>query len=604
MKKIINIILTLVIVITLTSCEDFLTITPSNQIVEEEFWEDKNDLQNVVASCYTKMCGMMTNYIQWGECRSDNLVITTGKSWDNMENIMNANLIPTYSEFSWASPYNVINCCNKILAHGGEVVQRDKSFAQGDWEVIQAEVIAIRALMHLYLTRVWRNVPYVTEDYNNDGQDFLIKQSSQQQVLTNIINELEAIKDVAMRDYGQTVWNKGRITRAAVYSILADAYLWRASKNTSADSIAVYGNAYQEDYAKCIECCDTVINIQKRELVDDLNKNGKILGGVTLADIETKDLLIPDEKQSTDKYARYEGAFNYIFGSGNSKESIFELQIDGTNNSNSMATSYFMSLSDKVAATLSATDNLFSDAATNSDDHVGGTPLFSKRDYRRWASIYNESKAEQTTYPIVKYSTRSISQSNGTGNMTDNTASGFKYNAEIRTSSTNSAHWIFYRITDIMLMKAEAITQLTTTVQGSAGITECFNLVTTVFRRSNPSAYSKDGTKALEGSLHEKNFRTPELLEDLVLEERQREFIGEGKRWFDLVRYALRRGNTNAMLKLLGRKYGSNKGAVEAKLATIHSLYSPIQESEIKNNPNLVQNPVWKTNENSKKTDE
>ena len=31
----------------LASCEDFLTITPKDKIVEEDFWEDKNDLENV-----------------------------------------------------------------------------------------------------------------------------------------------------------------------------------------------------------------------------------------------------------------------------------------------------------------------------------------------------------------------------------------------------------------------------------------------------------------------------------------------------------------------------------------------------------------------------
>ena len=39
----------------LTSCDDFLTITPSSSIVEEEFWEDRNDLENVIAACYTRL---------------------------------------------------------------------------------------------------------------------------------------------------------------------------------------------------------------------------------------------------------------------------------------------------------------------------------------------------------------------------------------------------------------------------------------------------------------------------------------------------------------------------------------------------------------------
>ena len=63
----------------LCSCEDFLTITPSNQIVEEDFWEDKTDLQNVVAACYTKYIKMIPNMVKWGELRSDNIILSYQK---------------------------------------------------------------------------------------------------------------------------------------------------------------------------------------------------------------------------------------------------------------------------------------------------------------------------------------------------------------------------------------------------------------------------------------------------------------------------------------------------------------------------------------------
>lgn len=87
------------------------------------------------------------------------------------------------------------------------------------------------------------------------------------------------------------------------------------------------------------------------------------------------------------------------------------------------------------------------------------------------------------------------------------------------------------------------------------------------------------------------------------MNERQREFIGEGKRWFDLVRYSLRHGNTADMLKFLVRKYTSSK-AVQAKLADMQSLFSPVYNKEIKNNNLLYQNGVWSVNETSSRTDE
>ena len=93
-------------------------------------------------------------------------------------------------------------------------------------------------------------------------------------------------------------------------------------------------------------------------------------------------------------------------------------------------------------------------------------------------------------------------------------------------------------------------------------------------------------------------------MNQLILNERQREFIGEGKRWFDLVRYAQRDGSTVNMLKFLSRKFIDNQNAIKAKLASMKSLFSPIHTDEIKNNSLLHQNEVWGTTENTSRTDD
>ena len=80
----------------------------------------------------------------------------------------------------------------------------------------------------------------------------------------------------------------------------------------------------------------------------------------------------------------------------------------------------------------------------------------------------------------------------------------------------------------------------------------------------------------------------------LVLEERQRELAFEGKRWYDLVRKALRDGNTNSMLDILiPHKYESNADAYKAKMSEVNSLFFPIAEREINTNDLLEQNPVY-----------
>ena len=83
----------------------------------------------------------------------------------------------------------------------------------------------------------------------------------------------------------------------------------------------------------------------------------------------------------------------------------------------------------------------------------------------------------------------------------------------------------------------------------------------------------------------------------MVRDERQRELCFEGKRWYDLVRWALRDGNTTSMLnELVSRKYETNQNAVKSKMANIDKLFFPISESQIKtSNGHLKQNPSYNT---------
>lgn len=153
-----------------------------------------------------------------------------------------------------------------------------------------------------------------------------------------------------------------------------------------------------------------------------------------------------------------------------------------------------------------------------------------------------------------------------------------------------------------MLMKAEAISQL---YSDEEHLKEAFLLCRHIFRRSNPYAYATNNMTAKNDSLVFDNFNTQSNLETLIMTERQREFFGEGKRWFDLVRYAQRKGSTADMLKkFLGRKYSENRGAIFAKLSTINSLFSPVYDKQLKANPLLHQNNAWINNESSSKTDD
>lgn len=610
---------------TLASCDDFLTITPTNKIVEEDYWKDKNDLNSSVMACYKRMVSndLLTKYIYWGEERSDNFERSSSVSASGpVANIMNANLLPTYNQFDWNAMYNAINYCNKVLEHGPEIVKRDESFSNNNWKPIKAEMVTLRALCHFYLVRTFGEIPYITMDYNNDSQELRTAQSTQLTVLNNIIDDLESIKDDAVVDYGNTVENKGRITKKAVYALLADVYLWRASykagNNQPFSKVIVtksykgplteeelsarvedYGTTAEEDYQQCIDYCDLVIDMTMKEKKEFIEKRGINIGGILDLDIE--DLLAPNETTMDSYSSSSYYAYRQIFGTGNSDESIFELQVEGTDYNNSMVSSLFIDLNGNVGQFVGA--DVFFAGADESPNTTTPNTVFTRTDYRRWETILF-SEPTQKSFPIGKFANSNVSQMNPESRLylTDNTKDNLTtQNIESIRRSTLNANWIIYRLTEVYLMKAEAMTQL---YEDEDNLQKAFQYVRAVYKRSNPYAYQANNGNAKSDSLNFKStFNTSSSMESLVLAERRREFVGEGKRWYDLVRYALRRGNTKDMLDILSKKYTNSK-AIQAKLADMQSLFSPVYNNEIKNNSWLYQNGVWAVNETSSRTDD
>ena len=563
-----------------TSCDDFLTIYPSNEITEEQFWEDRTDLESGIRGCWKQFISqdIMERMVVWGECRSDNFDLMT-ESWDDMKDLMNANLLETNSLFNWSAFYKTINFCNKVLQYGPLVVERDKSFTSEDWKPVEAEMKALRALNYFYLVRTFREIPF---EFNPIGSERDVKEHSGRQfmaevVLDSIINDVEAVKDNGMRQYTNELDNKGRFTRESIYTLLADMYLWRAAKNASPDSVAKYGSKSQDDYQKVIEYCDAVLDMY----MERYDRDNPMGGGTSSENNENPYHLIRMNANGGTQDV-VDDVYDEIFVQKNSRESILELQFDGSTNSNTCLYNYrdyngLYRHRDNNTGLLQASAPC--QTVTRNIDNTSG--LFSQSDIRRWQSlVYTE--AGQRVYSIGKYTYQSITHDN----LEDNSEG--TENTFISTGSFNS-NWIIYRLSDVLLMKAEAITRLDapTTEQ----LQDAFNCVTMILYRSNPSV-TTDRDK-----LSFTDYQEPSQLFDLVMRERRREFFGEGKRWFDLVRMAEHDGTTTNMLTLLLTKYATNTNAVRAKLASMNSLYSPVYENELKVNPNLHQNPAWEKEE-------
>lgn len=560
---------------TLTSCNDWLTLYPMDKIVEENFWEDKKDLESVRNAAYVNMISgaCMERYMVWGELRADNFDKNSGNAPSTeIQDILNVNLKPSNSYFNWSSFYATINYCNKVLQHGPEILKKDKSFSQAEWEGIRAEMITLRALNYFYLLRTFDEVPMVFSAINDDEEVRPLKATPQAVLLDSLVNQLEYVTTTNMTtNFGNSSDNRGLITDKAVHTILADLYLWRGSYYETRDKAKADSN-----YQACINHCDKVIALKDEEYrKNSMNGSGfpSMGGSSSTSDAENPYHLIQNTG-SQGVGLSTSNAYDEIFGSKNSFESIFELQFDGTVNSNTLVQNFYRKL-DKVGYFY---PSIVATTLSSSADDESNAALYSKTDLRRWATI---QPVDDDVYAIVKYAASSVDQTA----LSDNSDISGRNEPTYGLRGTANANWIFYRLTDVLLMKAEAMCMIGTDLQGA------FDLVKAVNERSN--AYAKESDKLPASRAGNKD-----ALEGLILRERNREFFGEGKRWFDLVRYAMRKGDAEGPTKafeIFGKKFvGTQASTAKNKYKqSMEVMYSPYAESEMKANPELVQNSIW-----------
>jgi len=540
------------VVCSTTSCNDFLDVLPLNDVVLENYWTKESDVTSVLMGCYESMQSgdCVTRMGLWGEVRSDNIRMGNSSAQD-LEQMLKENILPTNGYCNWTAFYQTINRCNILIHYAPEVQQLDPNYTISEMKANIAEATFLRSLSYFYLIRTFRDVPFTREPSIDDTKEYRIPADSFNVVLNNLIDDMEAVKDDAPmyfskpnpdRKQSTERNNTARVTRPAMYALLADLYLW------------------QGNWAKCVECCDYVISFKQEEYEKLLKRR-----------LQDDVLLFNDIPLYLEKIGSLSGnAYNQIFGEGNSFESIFEITYDtkNTDNKNTYVGSFYTHLNnnDPTSGNLVAIDEFYEGLPTTD------TELFNKKDCRAYECIIERGKA----YWIAKYSSQSTDL--------DNTKTNWKPSYSWR--SENFANWIIYRLTDVMLMKAEALIE-----QGSDKYEDAFALINAVNRRAVNSLAPGSG----EVLKYDDYKNTIDDMRNLVMEERHRELMFEGKRWFDLVRMARRTGNTRELAKTVTKKQYANISGIQIRLTDPNALYMPYSRSELKVNPYLKQNPAYNT---------
>lgn len=226
-----------------------------------------------------------------------------------------------------------------------------------------------------------------------------------------------------------------------------------------------------------------------------------------------------------------------LFFPGNSNESIFEIQYD---------------------ASLEQTNKFFPMFGAEKADYIASEIAIEK--FGEHGDIRGHLKTyEEETSRIWKYVGRSTSGAE----------------AYIGNASQSDANWIVHRLADIHLIKAEALI-------ASNRLGEAVEEINVIRQRAGLEiiydVYSKDD------------------LELLLLEERAAEFAFEGKRWFDLLRFAQRNDFERKVefIEMITAKFSAQiRPDMMAKYSDPNSWYFPIHIDELDANPELEQNPYY-----------
>ncbi len=475
--------------LSLASCSGFLDLDPISEIPEDKMWQNQRDVNAGIAEIYSSFrTALKTNYFSWGEMRSDNFIMYNELPSEYI-NLIGNQMTTDLPCTNWASIYKVISNANFAIANIPGADMADQTL-KNDY---LAQAYAMRALSYFYAVRVWGDVPVYTEAVDNFDKGEYKGQTPREQVYRQVI--LPDLKNAEMLINPKNIERK-RISRNAIYAIMADVYMWLKEYDEAEQTIdKLLANqtytAFQPDMAD-----------MKKTFVEHLNNK------------------VSDNAPEVDEYGP--GANELIFvihqnisEAGLSNYSmIWTILGCGSGQGSTVVLSPKLQTAYEEAKNANPSDNRFTNYLAASG---GGT----------------------TTYQVHKFIANGV-------------------NVPYQNYLNCQMAYPIYRMTDILLMQAETKAYLDKWQ-------EALNILGNYTRKR---AGVQTSTRALS------TFSSREQVVDYILAEKQIEQVGEGKRWFDLVR-------NDRVVKVMKPINGLSKE---------EQRWFPIHQSLINQNSSLEQN--------------
>lgn len=266
MKNIFKYAFSVLIAAGTVSCS-FINVDPISEIPKDQMWQNQRDVNAGIAEIYSSFrTALRSNYFSWGEMRSDNFVLYQELPSEFRNLILNQ-MTTDLACTSWQSLYKVISNTNFAIRYIPDAEITDQVL-KDDY---LAQAYAMRALCYFYAVRVWGAVPVYLEPVDNIAYAEIKGRTPMEEVLRDVI-----IPDLEMAESLVNPANveRKRISRAAIYCILADAQMWLGENEAAEATIDRFMSAYGSPASPVTNSkyiFETDIIELKNSFVNDLN---------------------------------------------------------------------------------------------------------------------------------------------------------------------------------------------------------------------------------------------------------------------------------------------------------------------------------------------
>jgi len=262
---ILGLTLLLGILTTNTGCKKILEQTPRNSTYAEVYWQSARDCNSAIAGNYSLLRKALTDpgsfdnnafkYYMYGDAETTaSSYFTMNYNGDGLEGIQGGDFTFQYNIETlgdWTNFYKVIAMSNlvlkKVAAIDDKKLANDVEDVQQFKNKIMGQALFIRAFTYFELTKVYGDVPLVTESYEDVIHAPQLPRADRMEVMKQI--EEDCHQAMNMLGWGYETNGERAVTanRGSVYALLAHLYLWRATTTNLASDVPVAADVNSAD---------------------------------------------------------------------------------------------------------------------------------------------------------------------------------------------------------------------------------------------------------------------------------------------------------------------------------------------------------------------